>query len=344
MTKTRMMKQVVVSLFVLAVTFGSICSAIDLPENYESKTAGEKMDIIFDLVKAGEGTKGKYPSFFTLARSMFFDDFSPTVDHMSDFIPYDHDKRIHSVGGVATMEFVSPYDHSYTGLFKGTPYAAVRLSSARPYSHSAGPIPGLGVKFFIDGKPSVNFVAMNSLDGQDSGNFFERDFSSHVGASDAFSKKLLAWSFEKASKPANMVGLSEIASYTNDGSEETNPNFPFEIILVPNKELRMKHSDMKKTNEELQRVLESIPIGTKIYEVYGRASPTADREPIGEMVITSQMVYSEFGDRDLFFRHQRMEDDFELRPEWRSALPSRRSLRERCPLGFDEDDESMQEE
>jgi hypothetical protein len=337
-----MIKQAAISLCALLFTFGSTCHGVDLPQNYESKTAEEKMEIMFDLVKAQEGTSGRYPNIFGNIQALFRDDFSPTVDHISDIIPYDHEKRIHSVGAVATMKFINTHDHSYTGIFKGTSYAMVRLSSARAYSEFGGPIPGMAAKFFIDGVPSVNVVAMNAVDGQDSGNFFERNFSNHISPTVSFFKSMLFRKFEKASSPAALVGLSEIALYNNDGSIEDNPIFPFELILVPNKILRMKHADMDKTDEDLRRVLESIPAGTKIYDVYGRATPSSDREPLGEMIITSKLMYSKFGDENLFFRHQKMEDDLVRRPEWRPAMPSLRNLRERCPLGFDdEDDESM---
>ena len=39
------------------------------------------------------------------------------------------------------------------------------------------------------------------------------------------------------------------------------------------------------------------------------------------MVTQSECVTSYFGDEHLFFRHQRMDDDLKLRPEWEPYTP-----------------------
>lgn len=40
--------------------------------------------------------------------------------------------------------------------------------------------PGIGLKFLRDGIDSANLVAMYSVAGQDSWNFFANDFSNHI--------------------------------------------------------------------------------------------------------------------------------------------------------------------
>ena len=40
--------------------------------------------------------------------------------------------------------------------------------------------PGMGLKFLRDGMDSANLVAMYSVDGQESWNFFKNDFSNHI--------------------------------------------------------------------------------------------------------------------------------------------------------------------
>lgn len=42
---------------------------------------------------------------------------------------------------------------------------------------------------------------------------------------------------------------------------------------------------------------------------------------IGDLVTTSIMTTSKFGDKDLFFRHQKLEEDIALRPEWETFEP-----------------------
>jgi len=39
-------------------------------------------------------------------------------------------------------------------------------------------------------------------------------------------------------------------------------------------------------------------------------------------VLKSELVTSLWGDKHLFFRHQRHDDDFRLRPEWMDATPA----------------------
>ena len=73
---------------------------------------------------------------------------------MSDVLPPNRPKRIHSVGLVAPIAFNSFRDrHNYTGLFKGARYGVLRVSSAAEpeTSKTVGDItPGGGFKFFRD--------------------------------------------------------------------------------------------------------------------------------------------------------------------------------------------------
>ena len=99
-------------------------------------------------------------------------------------------KYIHTVGNTAMVKFEPVANtEGYTGIFEGADYGYVRLSAAiKPdYTKTKAPIalgnfaPGIGLKFLRDGVPSANLVAMYSVDGQDSWNFFKNDFSNHIG-------------------------------------------------------------------------------------------------------------------------------------------------------------------
>ena len=90
-------------------------------------------------------------------------------------------KTIHSKGNVGKVQWVDMGDHPYTGIFKGGDSGYVRLSSAAPVDTKTPNMkPGMGVKFLRDGVDSANFVAMYGVDGQDSLNFFEHDWSNHI--------------------------------------------------------------------------------------------------------------------------------------------------------------------
>ena len=66
--------------------------------------------------------------------------------------------------------------------------------------------------------------------------------------------------------------------------------------------------------------LSSIPAGTDVLEAFPYATPldknNGHRTRLGMLTTTSSCHKSLFGDLNLFFRHQRMEEDFALRPEW----------------------------
>lgn len=329
------MKQVIISLVLCCATFGRADEAL-LPADYESKTAENKFDLLMDHVKATEGTAGNFPNPVGYFQFIVQDDLAPTCDEYSDLIPYNHEKRIHSVGPVAAMELTSTGDHPYTGLFQtGTPHALVRLSVAtKPLFGRT--IPGLAVKFLRDGMPSANFVAMYSLDGQPGGNFFENSFTNQVNSTTSIAKRLIFNKFADVSDPAEAVGLSDIAAYNVDGTKVKAPVFPAEIILMPNEDLKERFAGAPATQEDLDAQFQSVPVNTALYTVHARATPTAsETQHIGTMRITSTLMSTSFGDDNLFFRHQRLDEDLELRPEWKKT---RRGLRKGCPLGMDKFD------
>ena len=43
---------------------------------------------------------------------------------------------------------------------------------------------------------------------------------------------------------------------------------------------------------------------------------------IAEIVLNSELVTSLWGDKNMFFRHQRHDDDFRYHPEWMTETPA----------------------
>mmetsp|Transcript_30912 Transcript_30912/g.46932 ORF Transcript_30912/g.46932 Transcript_30912/m.46932 type:complete len:351 (-) Transcript_30912:98-1150(-) len=300
--------------------------------SYEYLTAAEKETILWEKVQETAGTKGSFSPFRLL--QMFSKDLSPTVDHYSDFIPYEGGKPFHSVGAVATVKFdTSDNNSTFTGIFaEGSHHGVIRLSLALGIANSKY-VPGLALKFLRNGMYSANVMAMESIDGQESGNFFERDFSNHITEAKLFTRKILERKFARTYAPPGMVGLSDIASFTEQGSpvcqdeEPCDIVFPYELILKPNPMLREQFVDAAPSEEGLEELVSAIPAGTKLYDVYARAEPQdTDLIPLGTLETTSEFLYSKFGDNELFFRHQRITDDFALRPEW-NTNQRRRGLR-----------------
>ena len=58
--------------------------------------------------------------------------------------------------------------------------------------------------------------------------------------------------------------------------------------------------------------------------MYATDKPTelgGTESKIAQIVTKSEMTTSNFGDEHLYFRHERMDDDLALRPEWTPYVP-----------------------
>lgn len=70
--------------------------------------------------------------------------------------------------------------------------------------------------------------------------------------------------------------------------------------------------------------LKTIQSGTSLYQIYGLDAPKelgGQEHYIGDLVTTSVMTTSHWGDANLFFRHQDMADDLKIHPEWTAYTP-----------------------
>jgi hypothetical protein len=143
-------------------------------------------------------------------------------------------KYIHTEGTIATVKLTSTGAHPFTGIFKGADHGIVRLSfAAEPNAKEKNTTPGMGLKFLRDGMDSVNLVAMYSVDGQDSWNFFKNDFSNHIPAITSFSLKPVAAKFATVTPWIQTVGLSNWAKYDQNGKAISAPVFPFSLRFHP---------------------------------------------------------------------------------------------------------------
>lgn len=169
---------------------------------------------------------------------------------------------------------------------------------------------------------SADWVALRTTGDAGSYNFFEDPFSNHVAPNPALVK---LGKFQQASGCIDMVGLSDACTYTQDGKKSSKPVFPFQVTFEPTG--KVSFPDKKKKNADMLKELASIPDGTDIFTVYGFASPTDKKQgkniTIGTLTTTGACHQTLFGDLNLFFRHQRMEEDFALAPEW---IPEMKAL------------------
>ena len=94
----------------------------------------------------------------------------------------------------------------------GLDHGIIRMSLAtEPDPDVKKTVPGMGLKFLRDGIDSGNLVAMFSLQGQESWNFFKNDFSNHIPLSATPQQVPLVLQFATATKYIQQVGLSNLA-------------------------------------------------------------------------------------------------------------------------------------
>ena len=131
---------------------------------YLSMSAQAKSDKIWARVAESE-VSGSWHFAQTLIISQ-----APVFDTPGDELPCTSNgcrvKTIHSQGNVAKIQWVDLGGHNYTGMFNGSDFGYVRMSTAAPVDTSTPTmVPGMGVKLLRNGMDSANFVAMFSVDG-----------------------------------------------------------------------------------------------------------------------------------------------------------------------------------
>jgi len=305
----------------------AIVSCIDddfSSSTYNKLTREEKFNKIWSKVTEERVPYGWY-SKITLIK-LFFLDLKPTMEYKSDAFPSGRQKLIHSVGTVGMVEFKATDDttsNPYSGVFKGCSHVILRMSVAKEPDESKKTangaddnfVPGFGIKFLRDGVPSGNMVAMYSVNGQASWNFFKNEFSNHIAKAEGVAGMLIEKKFSTVTQYTVQVGLKDMATYGQDGHDYSNNlKFPYKIIYRPTPEAKALFTDYWSSNYLPQ--LESIPVDFVLYDVLALDGPLSNPVKIGELITRTKQTRSKWGDKTLFFRHGYMDDDFAFHPEW----------------------------
>lgn len=110
---------------------------------------------------------------------------------------------------------------------------------------------------------------------------------------------------------------------TQSGQSESSPVFPWKLRFVANHNndtIASKAAGYVNYLDELEK----IPSGNTLYDVYATDKPTelgGTEKKIAQIITKSQMTKSNWGDEHLYFRHQRMDDDLAIHPEWTQYTP-----------------------
>ena len=295
-------------------------------KTFESLTFQEKNDYFWSRVTA-DTSRQDYPS----ASVLLTQDVRQTFSNSRDELTPGRVKGIHGVGAICRFRLDIASDSPYTGLFAPGPQDGfIRMGGAAKWDKKdAGITPGIGIKFARTGIHSGNVVALVGVDIAVF-NFFKMNFSNHIPPPETIGTKVLAKKFQQASQCSSQVGLSDLATWAQDGQKVDVPKVPFKLFIVPSAEVQ--RPDTPKDIDDLMAELSSFEIGTNIATVYACAkgngeaelTPTAggveaacgDPFKLGEIVTTTACTTSAYGDAKFFIRHQAIEEDWILNPEF----------------------------
>jgi hypothetical protein len=304
-------------------------------DSFESQTADEKLDYYWVRLSKNPKLTVEHPSFLEIVGN-FFQSVRTSFDNWLPEMPKGRKKLIHTVGSVAKIEF-EVKNSPYTGLLgNGVHKGFIRMGLAKT-TDDDGIMPGTGWKFPRSGVPSGDFVAMHTLSPGQSWNFLKNNISNKLpvltgGGIMGTALKLLENKFKEASPCAVQVGISDLAKYSSDGTEHNPPQFPYKLFFVPSNEVQ--RPEVKKTIPQIHDELNSITAGTKLFTVYACDKQTEnEHEPItsvegscgasrllGTVKTISETICSEYGDKHFFIRHQRVEEDWMYKPQYKVGM------------------------
>ena len=116
------------------------------------------------------------------------------------------------------------------------------------------------------------------------------------------------------------MGHSDFATYDQCGNEaDTPPVIPYSVRYEPNSNLSYNDTEYTRTFHEY---LSEVPVDTLLYTVYAQDRPKSQggtEQKIGEIYLRSELVTSKWADEQMFFRHQRHDDDYRQNAQWETT-------------------------
>ncbi|MCO5172127.1 MAG: hypothetical protein M9894_37990 [Planctomycetes bacterium] len=203
-------------------------------------------------------------------------------------------KIFHPFGSVARVVYEPVGDHPYTGLFASGAPGIARLSLA---TDEKSFIPGIALKLFVQGRPSVNVHAIPSFDAQEGRDFFLRAPTNVIPEPSALPIKLFARLASRIADPLRR-SVGHLAAVDLAGATVREPVAPGQVHFRP-AQVRFPAGG----RDDFRTQLATIPEGTVIYAVH--AVTKEGEVHVGNVRTTSRFVASDWGDRVLHFLHAR---------------------------------------
>ena len=296
---------------------------LNLPDNYQELAACDKQSMLWEngVVRTDYRDSTLPPLAPIDIFGLIGDILNTKINRDSDVAPPGYKKPIHPYGAMAKVAFVPDPASPYTGLFKGSECGLLRLSVTGDPA-VRGFAPGLAWKLFVDGQPSENVSALYTLSGQGANyDFFANELSQYV-AVELNETAVTGLIFSAVTAKPTQLLVDDMAKVNEDGSDVVAANAPTQIYFVPTSQVKNQFAT---TAHDFRQDLRSLSAGTVVYEVWGTsqaiqssvwpatnaalaAARRASAVKMGEIVLTSPFLVSQFGDSGLFFRHQRVED------------------------------------
>jgi len=283
--------------------------------DYHKLTWQEKRDRLWTDITA-DSSIGEYHSVTVVATESV----QTTFDDEWDVMPAGRVKAIHGIAGICPF-VVNIQDSPYSGILKtGEAHGIIRMGSGNDFTEGKGMLPGSSVKFVRTGRTSANFVMINSFDPMPNGNhnFFSVPISNQLSET-IYNPAVIK--FCQATDCPEKLGISDLCKYDQDGNEADPLVFPYRLWLEP-ADVSFPE-EQPADGEAFVRLFDDIDVGTALYTLKANANPEDEEGLVlGQFITTDKCVSSHFGDTRLYFRHQRIAEDKELRPEWAEAYDS----------------------
>lgn len=287
---------------------------------YERWSAKDKTAALWDMSKSPNEV-GAFPpntNGIHFGRMAMFTTFA----NHKDTIVTGRPKVVHAVGAVCKFK-LHVHNHSpFSGVLQAGERAQglIRLGSATPVNLESGIAASAALKFLRKGRESANLVLLKDLIPKDQDyNFFNKPLSNHVIPGTTREEQRTISKFITVSSCPVRLGASDMCAFDTDGRrpEEMDKElvFPYQIVLDPNPDLATSAAPAD-DQTLMDRITAVARRSTVLYTMRALASPGGDWITLGDIRTSSDCVTSTYGDKTLFFKHQKIEDDWDLRPDF----------------------------
>ncbi len=289
------------------LTYQQLREIAQVGTDFDRLPVAEKVAIINEKIAATEYDLSRLPDFYQwrdfLGYLRVIRDLGKAFSFRTDFMDIHRPKIIHAIGSTAWVRFEVEPTSPFTGFYKSGGTALLRMSPAIPSNSLKNFMPGSAFKFLVDGRPSVNFPTMPSLDGQETNqNPFSFPTMNKLPAPTKKAAKALALYFGLFKRDPKFIPLTELATMNQQGLVIDSPVSPEVLYLQPTPEVRSLIPPDSPNDVRVN--LAKIPVGTVLWEVYAQRTGQTSRILIGRMVLDSRFISSYAGDR-IYMRHQR---------------------------------------